>query len=113
MPRRFETRLAGLIKDADDIARLVTGKPLSELTQRVVELWGNDVAKKFHREVSPAPDSPYAVLGIRQDAPTLVVKAAYRALAKTAHPDAGGTAEQWKKIKEAYEQIMNERGLRP
>lgn len=112
MPR-FETRLAGLIRDADDIARLVTGKPLAELTQKAFDLWGADVAKKLH-EVSPAPNSPYAVMGVRQDASTLVVKAAYRALAKTTHPDvADGNIEQWKKIKEAYEQIMNDRGLRP
>lgn len=45
----------------------------------------------------PAPSSgerdPYEVLGVRPDASRDVVEAAYRAQAKTAHPDHGGSAE--------------------
>lgn len=111
MPR-FETRLAALIRDADDIAKLVTGKPLAELTAKAFTLWGADVAKKLN-EMTPAPGSPYAILGIRQDAPVLVVKAAFKALAKTTHPDVGGDVNEWKKIKDAYEDIMCQRGLHP
>ena len=110
---RFETRLAGLIRDADDIAKLVTGEPLAELVRKTFDLWGVDVANKLYYEVKPNHDSPYAVMGVRHNASTLVVKAAYRALAKSTHPDVGGTVEQWKKIQWAYEQIMIDRGLRP
>lgn len=56
------------------------------------------------------PSGPYAVLHIAGDAPLEVAEAAYRALAKTAHPDHGGTLDQMKSLNAAIEQIRKERG---
>jgi curved DNA-binding protein CbpA len=35
----------------------------------------------------------------------VVISASYRALAKLAHPDAGGDAEQMRALNEAYERL--------
>lgn len=48
---------------------------------------------------------PYAVLWLRRGAPRSVAEAVYRALAKTAHPDAGGDRGQWNRIQDAIEAI--------
>lgn len=49
--------------------------------------------------------SPHEVLGIAPDAPAAVRRAAYRALAKEHHPDAGGAAARFREITEAYEAL--------
>ena len=51
----------------------------------------------------------HEVLRVFPDAPLAVIEAAYRALAKTAHPDAGGTDEAMKELNEAYETMRKER----
>jgi DnaJ homolog subfamily C member 3 len=45
----------------------------------------------------------YAILGVAHDADFDTIRAAYRNAAKTAHPDLGGTAEEFEALKEAYE----------
>ncbi len=40
---------------------------------------------------------PYELLGVARDADEAAIKAAYRKVAKTAHPDAGGDAEAFAK----------------
>ncbi len=57
----------------------------------------------------PPNGGPYAVLGLDPRAPLSVVQAAWRALAKELHPDAGGTKEQFQKLEAAYSQILKER----
>lgn len=52
----------------------------------------------------------YAALWLEPGAPEAVVKAAYRALAQTYHPDAGGSAEMMSRINAAYATI---RAARP
>lgn len=49
-------------------------------------------------------------LGVTAEAPEEVVKAVYRARAKAAHPDAGGSEEQMMKVNAAYEVICKARG---
>ncbi|WP_380679166.1 DnaJ domain-containing protein [Salinigranum sp. GCM10025319] len=51
-------------------------------------------------------EDPYDVLGVNQDSDPTVVEAAYRALAKKHHPDRGGTQEQFRRIKSAYDEIQ-------
>lgn len=46
---------------------------------------------------------------MRGDADMDIVEAAYRALAKQAHPDAGGSVEQMKELTEEIEQVRKER----
>lgn len=49
----------------------------------------------------------YETLGVSRGAPEAVIKAAYRALMKTAHPDAGGSAEEAQRINDAYDALMD------
>ena len=55
----------------------------------------------------PAPSRAelYATLYLLPDAPQIVVKSSYRALAQLHHPDAGGTHEAMLKINKAYERL--------
>lgn len=56
----------------------------------------------------PAPArerDPWEVLGVRPDAPLEVVRAAYRELAKSAHPDRGGSDERMAELNAALERL--------
>lgn len=62
----------------------------------------------------PAPGEssgidPWKVLGIPVGALGDDVTAAYRRLAQTEHPDKGGTAERFNRIKQAHDMIVNNR----
>lgn len=48
------------------------------------------------------------ILGVKQDAPKEAIVNAYRALAKTHHPDAGGNPEDFKRLRRAYEDAIRE-----
>jgi len=53
----------------------------------------------------PDIDDPYEVLGVSPDAPTSVVEAAADARLKEAHPDHGGDAKEFIRVKQAREEI--------
>ncbi|HEU4322098.1 MAG TPA: hypothetical protein VFS21_03025 [Roseiflexaceae bacterium] len=55
--------------------------------------------------VAQEATTPYKVLYVRRDAPLAVCEAAYRALAKAAHPDAGGSDEEMARLTAAIEEI--------
>jgi curved DNA-binding protein CbpA len=50
----------------------------------------------------------YAILGVAHDADFDTIRAAYRNAAKTAHPDLGGTTEEFEALKEAYDCLSDE-----
>ena len=50
---------------------------------------------------------PHDILGVPTGATVAVVKRAYRALARTAHPDKGGDPARFRLIVQAYEALMN------
>ena len=50
---------------------------------------------------------PYELLGVARDADEAAIKAAYRKVAKTAHPDAGGDTEAFAKISACYELLKD------
>ncbi|QEE43967.1 molecular chaperone DnaJ [Rhizobium sp. WL3] len=50
---------------------------------------------------------PYELLGVAREADDAAVKAAYRKVAKTAHPDAGGDAEAFAKISACYDLLKD------
>jgi len=60
-------------------------------------------------ELATGTQSPYAALYVTEDAPDEVVQAAYRALAKKHHPDVGGDADSFRRIREAFEEISSTR----
>lgn len=49
----------------------------------------------------------YELLGVRADASGEQIKSAYRALARTMHPDRGGTAGTFRLLREAYETLSD------
>lgn len=51
-------------------------------------------------------DDPYAILHLRSSAPRAIIKAVWRELAKSLHPDHGGKAEDFIKAKAAYEKLV-------
>lgn len=51
----------------------------------------------------PVKRDPYEVLRVRPDAPIEVIEASYRALAKSAHPDAGGSEAAMAELNAALE----------
>jgi len=53
--------------------------------------------------------SAYGVLGISETATDAEVRQAFRDRAREAHPDRGGTKEEFRAIRAAYEQILRER----
>ena len=52
--------------------------------------------------------SPYEVLGVDPDADRQTVERRYRELVKEVHPDAGGSAAEFKRVKEAYREIVDD-----
>lgn len=50
--------------------------------------------------------SPYEVLGVDPDADAEAVERRYRELVKEVHPDAGGSAEEFKRVRDAYRTIV-------
>jgi len=53
----------------------------------------------------------WAALGIRPEASREEITQAYRALARVHHPDVGGDAEAFKRLRAAYEQALAARGI--
>ena len=51
--------------------------------------------------------SPFEVLGVDPDADDAELKRAYRRRAKEAHPDQGGSVEEFQRVKAAYETIRS------
>lgn len=54
----------------------------------------------------------YEILGVTEDSEPAVIDAAYRALMKKYHPDAGGGSERSQEINEAYSVLRDERRRR-
>lgn len=67
-----------------------------------------EVAEQFYAGLLAAPvreRDPYEILGIRPDASLDVAEAVYKMLAKTAHPDAGGSTERMTELNAAIEKV--------
>jgi curved DNA-binding protein CbpA len=62
-------------------------------------------------EALPPPDGVvvltcWDVLDLEADASRDAITAAYRRRARTAHPDQGGTREEWDQLRTAYDQAL-------
>jgi curved DNA-binding protein CbpA len=53
-------------------------------------------------------DDPYETLGVSRAADAAAIRCAYRALATTRHPDAGGSTSGWVPIQRAYDTLIDE-----
>lgn len=105
------------VENTDDIFFLLTGTRLKKVLGNAVHVFGEGLTKKlqgiFIGEEEPElpPDSPYAVLGLHPGALEVVIKGAYRLLAREYHPDTGQKPDpaKFQKATEAYNAIMRER----
>ena len=66
---------------------------------------GEIVAQTYRMLGSGEMASPHAVLGCRPDSTQDEIRSAYRSLAKTAHPDAGGDAATFARLTAAYDAL--------
>ena len=74
-----------------------------------------DYTGHAHRKKEPPPKrpstkqykGPHATLYLLPEAPKEVVKAAYRVLAKTLHPDLGGSNGEMQELNRAYKEITD------
>ena len=79
---------------------------LDEDPRRVVE----DLRQRLRGPRRPSGDSradALAVLGLEQGATAEAIKRAHRRLVKLHHPDMGGSAEAFRRVNEAYQQLVN------
>ena len=105
------------LRNADDILHLFTGKRLKNIVGTGINIFGEEMARKAANlftgpeEPELPPDSPYAILGIHPEAMDVVVKGAFRALAREYHPDTAKNPDpaQLQAVTEAYDTIMKER----
>ena len=70
-----------------------------------------DTLAKAYLQLAAPPQhrDPYEILGLRPDADMEAVEAIYRHLARTRHPEAGGTEEAMKELNDARDRIREER----
>lgn len=76
------------------------------------ERWGvADLRQAFAGHAAlPPPDPWWIVLGVAQNASIDDIRAAYRAMSKVHHPNAGGERAAWDCLSAAYETAQRERG---
>lgn len=96
------------VKVEDNVRAI--GKTVEAL--RGIERWGaSDMMERafsaFEALPPPSEGSPptcWDILGVECNAPHDEVVKAYRRQARSAHPDRGGTREEWDRLRWAYEQ---------
>lgn len=93
----------------DNALELVLGKRLTFYGAYVVEKLAPFFGGSRPKPPTNDPNDPYRVLDIPSNSPDWLVKLAYKAKAKKAHPDAGGSEEDMKRINDAYQKIREER----
>lgn len=79
---------------------------------RGIERWGaSDMMERAFSafEALPAPDgvvtlSCWQILDLGPDASEMEIERAYRTKAKSAHPDQGGSRDEWDQLRRAYDQ---------
>ncbi|WP_295560547.1 J domain-containing protein [uncultured Sphingomonas sp.] len=74
------------------------------------ERWGvADLHQAFAGHVAlPAAAHWTTVLEVPVDASAILIRAAYRCLAQSAHPDTGGNRADWDRLQAAYDQAKKE-----
>jgi len=86
-------------------ARKIEGRGATELMRQIFKQLPGPTETRVALPPGEARADPYRVLGLTPDAPLSVAEAAYRALAKAAHADAGGSNERMLALNSAIELI--------
>ena len=89
------------------------GKTIADYGARLIEALSSSVSAPRPETPTPDPNDPYTILDIPPNSPDWLLRLAYRERAKKAHPDAGGSNEEMKRVNAAYEKIKGERGGQP
>lgn len=79
--------------------------------QRARERWGCTSVEQAFRGYLAIPEkcggpSWWELLRVNPEASEKTIKDAFRELAKTSHPDKGGSVDGWARLQEAYEQAL-------
>lgn len=85
-------------------ARKIEGRGATELMRQIFKQLPGPTNTPALPPAATRAD-PYAVLGLATGAPISIAEAAYRTLAKTMHPNAGGDRAEWDRLQAAIEQI--------
>lgn len=90
------------------------GKTIEAL--RGIDRWGSgEILERTFTGFTALPnlkeESWSQVIGVPAHAPTVEVKELFRKARFKAHPDQGGSAEEFHRVNQAYEKFMAERGL--
>lgn len=112
MPNERVSRkqVISFLKDVDDTVKILTGRRIPSLVANGFELFG-----VHEKEVPPAPEfdinDPYFILGVRTEAHDIVIRGAFRSLAREFHPDTGThpNPKAFQRVQEAYNEIMKAR----
>lgn len=105
-------RLSSRAKGADMLAALMRSCELGMLNRLriVVDKRIEELSRARRPEAGYASMDPFSILGVSMDASEGEVKEAYKAKARKAHPDVGGSNEEMAKVNAAYEVIKRFRG---
>ena len=103
--KRTSKEVVNVLRDMDDLTKLITGHRIPDLVSRGMRLLG--ITERIEADIAPSRTGPYAVLGVREDASDLVIKASYRSLQKRFHPDTGLEPDDGKSkaINKAFQEI--------
>lgn len=113
-----ERKLSDLVSELDAIVRLSTGQSLATHATKLWNDFGKDAVDGFVKSFiakSAAWPQSYVVLGVAPTVSDAMVRLAYRVRSKELHPDLHpemGDAP-FRGLKVAYEEICEERGLKP
>ena len=110
MTKRGTREAVNFFRDMDDMAKIISGHRIPDLAARGMQLLG--ITERIENQVKTSRTGPYAVLGVRDDAADLVVKAAFRSLQRRYHPDTGLEPDDIKSkaINQALSEIEELRG---
>ena len=85
-------------------------REIAELERAVAAIEGMREANERGRA---AREAPFVALGLSGGATPEAVRRAYKQLARSAHPDGGGTAAQFRTLRRHYERAMRSLGAEP
>jgi len=82
-------------------------QPLLDALDKLMPKW-RSAYSKVSKEVKGQSEKKkwFSIMYLTPDAPEFIVKAVWRALAAKIHPDAGGDAEVFMELKNAYEEVL-------